>query len=361
MELDAGGFERDGTAAADVARRGAVELLGERAHEELRGTRGRRGSESRGEVGDERAADGVERAVSADAGLSLAACSVILLVDGHAVTRVVEGVHLIRPERVPHVVLEHRHLRLARLISRVVEQTQRLRRQRDGRRGALHRVRDRLTRHDSRNASGDARGRHARTLQSVDERPSDVSRAHRYPARVRVSLRWRAPGDVRASTVPATLPPDVDARRWPSRWLPERRTLIRRIELFPLRNVLPTGQTVWRISRSERGFARGGESTAQTPRGAPRQKPRESAERPNVPTENAVRFRARGCESIASEDFLFRAAKILNPPRFRPSTCPNRRNSTRAARFCYHYSFERSCARSRLVPDGSGSRASVTR
>ena len=80
-----------------------------------------------------------------------------------------------------------------------------------------------------------------------------------------------------------------------------------------------------------------GESTAQTPRGAPRQKPRESAERPNVPTENAVRFRARGCESIASEDFLFRAAKILNPPRFRPSTCPNRRNSTRAARFCYHF------------------------
>ena len=139
---------------------------------------------------------------------------------------------------------------------------------------------------------------------------------------------------------------------------------IRRMELFPLRNVLPTGQTVWRISRSERGFARGGESTAQTPRGAPRQKPRESAERPNVPTENAVRFRARGCESIASEDFLFRAAKILNPPRFRPSTCPNRRNSTRAARFCYYfrkYSFERSCARSRLVPDGSGSRASVTR
>ena len=82
--------------------------------------------------------------------------------------------------------------------------------------------------------------------------------------------------------------------------------------------------------------SRAGESTAQTPRGAPRQNRGKAPSGQMFPPKTQSDFARAAVNRSRAKISLFRAAKILNPPRFRPSTCPNRRNSTRAARkyFC---------------------------
>ena len=144
-------------------------------------------------------------------------------------------------------------------------------------------------------------------------------------------------GCARASTVAATLPPDVDAQEVAFQVAARGRTLfIRRMELFPLRNVLPTGQTVWRISRSERGFARGGVNRADPlPRGASRQNRGKTPSGQMFPPKTQSEFaRAAVNRSRAKISALSRREDSESPRGFarRRVHAVNRRNSTRAAR-----------------------------
>lgn len=154
----------------------------------------------------------------------------------------------------------------------------------------------------SRNASGDARGRRARTLPSVDERPGDVSRAHRYPARVRVSPRSCAPGVVRAPTVKRRFRAYADADEVAAS---EASLLSALPNFFALRNVLPSEQTVRQKSGPNLTYSiqRGESTIIQTPSHPTEPTAGKAPVCQNFRTKNQLRFYILGHESTEREDF----------------------------------------------------------